>query len=128
MSYDFNTAAEQRNFDLIPDGTFAIARLKIRPGNAGEGGWLRRSKDGQSEALDCELVVLDGPHAKRKIWSLLTVAGVTDGHQEAASISNSRIRAMLESAKGIRPDDNSEAAKAARRFTSWGDLDGLCFV
>ena len=59
-SYDFNDADTQRNFDVIPDGTIATVRMKVRPGNAGEGGWLRRSKDGISEALDCEFVVLDG--------------------------------------------------------------------
>jgi hypothetical protein len=128
--YDFNTAAEQRDFDLIPADTIVTVRLKIRPGNAGESGWLKRSKDGQSEALDCEFVALDGEYAKRKrkFWSLLMVAGVTDGHKEAANISSQKIRAMLESAHGVRPDDISDAAKAARQITSWGDLDGLCFV
>jgi hypothetical protein len=125
---DFNDAGPQRSFDVIPDGTIATVRMKIRPGGAGEGGWLRRSKDGNSEALHCEFVVTDGEFAKRKFWTLLTVTGVTDGHKEAASISSSRIRAMLESARGIRSDDDSDAAKEARRTTSYGDLDGLCFV
>ena len=127
-SYDFNDADTQRNFDVIPDGTIATVRMKVRPGNAGEGGWLRRSKDGLSEALDCEFVVLDGEFAKRKFWTLLTIKGETAGHAEAARISGERIRAALESARGVRPDDNSDAAKAARRVASWGELDGLCFV
>ena len=125
---DFNDAGPQRSFDVIPDRTVATVRMKIRPGNVGEGGWLRRSKDGNSEALDCELVVLDGEFAKRKFWSLLTLGGELEGHAEAARISGERIRAMLESARGIRSDDNSDAAKEARRITSYGDLDGLCFV
>jgi len=41
--------------------------MTVRPGNAGEGGLLRRSKDGNSVALDAEFTVLDGPYAKRKI-------------------------------------------------------------
>jgi hypothetical protein len=125
---DFNDAGPQRSFDVIPDRTVATVRMKIRPGNVGEGGWLRRSKDGDSEALDVEFVVLDGEYAKRKFWSLFTLVGKTEGHAEAARISGERIRAMLESARGIRPDDNSDAAKEARRVTSYGDLDGLCFV
>jgi hypothetical protein len=108
-AHDFNDA--QRNFDVIPDGTIATVRMTIRPGSAGEGGWLRRSKDGNSEALDCEFVVLDGPFAKRKVWSLLTVAGSTPGHAEAAKISAGKLRAILESARGIKPDDKSDAAK-----------------
>src|SRR5215831_21051957 len=97
-SYDFNDADTQRKLDVIPHGTIATVRMTVRPGSAGEGGWLRRSKDGGSEALDCEFVVLDGPFAKRKLWTLFTVAGSTQGHAEAAKISAGMLRAMLESA------------------------------
>jgi hypothetical protein len=127
-SYDFNDTGPQKNFDTIPDGTIATVRMKIHPGNAGEGGWLRRSKDGGSEALNCEFVVLDGPFVKRKFWSLFTVAGTTPGHAEAADISGRRLRAILESARGIRPDDTSDKAKEARQIASYGDLDGLSFI
>jgi hypothetical protein len=128
FSYDFNDADTQRNFDVIPDGTIATLRMTVRPGSAGEGGWLRRSKDGNSEALDCEFVVRDGPLAKRKFWSLFTVAGSTPGHAEAAKISAGKLRAILESARGIKPDDKSDAAKEARCIKSYGDLNGLTFV
>jgi hypothetical protein len=125
-SYDFNEAETQRN--VIPDGTIAIVRMTVRPGSAGEGGWLRRSKDGGSEALDCEFVVLDGPFAKRKFWTLFTIAGTTPGHAEAANISAAKLRAILESARGIKPDDTSDAARQARRIGSYGDLNGLSFI
>jgi hypothetical protein len=127
-NYDFNDAETQRNFDVIPDGTVAAVRMKVRPGNIGEGGWLRRSKDGNSEALDCEFVALDGPFAKRKFWTLLTVAGTTPGHAEAAKISESKLRAILESARNIRPDDKSDSAKQARCIQSYGELNGLSFI
>ena len=35
---------------------------------------------------------------------------------------------MLESARGIKPDDTSDAAKQARRIGSYGDLNGLSFI
>jgi len=127
-SYDFNDADTQRNFDVIPHGTIATVRMTVRPGSAGEGGWLRRSKDGGSEALDCEFVVLDGPFAKRKFWTLFTIAGTTPGHGEAANISAGKLRAILESARGIRPDDKSDTATQARRIGSYGDLNGLSFI
>jgi len=127
-SYDFNDAETQRNFDVIPDGTIAPVRMTVRPGGAGEGGWLRRSKDGGSEALDGEFVVLDGPFAKRKFWMLLTIAGTTAGHVEAGNISAGKLRAILESARGIKPDDTSDAAKQARRIESYGDLNGISFL
>jgi hypothetical protein len=123
---DFNDAKPQR--DTIPDGTIATVCMKIRPGGAGEGGWLCRAKDGNSEHLNCEFVVLDGEYAKRKFWTLLTVDGITEGHAEAVRINRSRLLAMLESARGIHPDDKSDAAKEARRTASYGDFDGLTFM
>ena len=100
----------------------------MRPGQAGDGGWLRRSKDGQSEALDCEFVVLDGEFAKRKLWGLFTLSGTSEGHAEAARISHARLRAILESARGINPDDQSETASKARQVASYSDFDGMIFV
>ncbi len=128
MAFDFNSADQQREGGLIAEGTIAVVHLTIRPGNAGEGGWLKRSKAGDSAALDCEFTVVDGPFTKRKFWTLFTVEGSTDGHQKAADISASRIRAILESARGVRPEDETETAKAARRINSWGDLDGIRFI
>lgn len=128
MAYDFNNAPEQREGGLIPEGTVAVVHMTVRPGNAGEGGWLKRSKNGDSSALDCEFTVVEGPFAKRKFWSLFTVEGVTEGHAKAGEISASRLRGILESARGIRPDDESDTAKSARRVTSWGDFDGVRFM
>jgi hypothetical protein len=125
---DFNDANPQRSFDLIPAGTIATLHMTVRPGNAGEGGLLRRSKDANSEALDCEFTVVDGPYARRKIWGLLTLTGTTPNHTQASEISRSRLRAILESARGIRPDDTSAAAKQAREVTGYQDFDGLRFV
>jgi hypothetical protein len=127
-NFDFNDAETQRNFEIIPDGTIATVRMTVRPGSVGEDGCLRRSKDGNSEALDLEFTVLDGPFARRKFWSLLTIAGTTPGHAEAAKISAGKLRAILESARGIKPDDKSDAAKQARRIGSYGELNGLMFI
>ena len=128
MTVDLNQAGPQKSFDVMPAGTVATLRLTVRPGQAGDGGWLRHSKDGQSEALDCEFVVLDGEFAKRKFWGLFTLSGTSEGHAEAARISHARLRAILESARGVHPDDKSEAARKAREVTSYGDFDGLVFI
>src|SRR6516164_3711159 len=122
MAYDFNSAGEQRDYELIPDGTIATLHLTVRPGNAGEGGWLRRSRAADSMALDCEFTIVETTAkgvAKKKFWTLFTVEGTTEGHAKAADISAVRIRAILESARGIRPDDESDAAKSGRRINSW---------
>jgi hypothetical protein len=129
MPIDLNTAGEQRSFEVIPPKTEVTLHLTIRPGGAGEGGWLRRSANGQSEGLDCEFVVVDeGPHKGRKLWQLFTLSGTTPGHADAGNISLRTLKAIVGSAKGIKPDDTSDAANAARTLDSWGDLDQLRFV
>ena len=97
MAFDYTEAPEQRGDGPIPDGTVATVQLTIRPGGAGEGGLLKRSQDGGCEMLDCEFVVVDGPHAKRKLWERMIVSGTTDGHAKAAEISRGKLRAILES-------------------------------
>jgi hypothetical protein len=125
---DFNNADPQRQFDVIPADTIVTLQIKVRPGNAGEGGLLTPSKDGSSEGLDLEYTVVDGKYAKRKLFERLTLQGLTQGHAEAARISQSKIRAILECVRGIRPDDKSESATQARRITGYGELDGMRFI
>jgi hypothetical protein len=124
---DFNTASEQRSMDVIPDKTIAVLQLTIRPGGVGEGGLLKRSKNGQAEALDAELTVVEGPYAKKKFWDFMTLSGTTDGHATAADISRGKLRAILESARGIKPADVSEAAKKAR-VAELHEFDGMRFM
>jgi hypothetical protein len=125
---DFNTAGEQRSFEVIPNGAICTLQMTVRPGAAGDGGWLRRSKEGGSEGLDVEFVVVDGEYAKRKLWQLFTLEGTTPGHAEAGKISRNTLRAILESARGIQPKDTSEAAQAARKTAGWGDFMNMRFV
>ena len=127
--YDFNNASRQRSgFEPIPAGTLVNVQLILRMHLDTPDGWLRRSKDGLSASLDAEFEVLDGEYAKRKFWQLFMITGTTPGHAESIDIARGTLRAIVESAKGIRPDDQSEAAEKARSISDWGDLHGLCFV
>jgi hypothetical protein len=126
MQQDFNNAPPLRSFERIPPTTCTV-RLDIRPGGTGEDGLLKRSKDGQSEALDCEFTILDGPYINRKIWQLVLMRGTSDGHAKASEISRAFLRGVLESARGIRPDDMSEGAQEKRR-AGLRDLHGLRFT
>jgi hypothetical protein len=128
MPIDFSDAATQSGNTLIPKNTIARLHLSIRPGGHGEGGWLRMNKAGNALMLDCEFTVVDGEYARRKFWSLFTVEGETGGQQKAVDISRSNIRAILESARNVKPSDTSLPAASKRRIESWGDLDGLEFV
>ena len=87
MSIDFNTAPEQRAFDLIPADTICAVKMTIRPGGHGEDKMLKRSRDGGCEMLDCEFSVIDGQYAGRKFWESLILNGTTSGHAKAADIS-----------------------------------------
>jgi hypothetical protein len=126
MPCDYSDAPEQRG-DLIPANTVATLQMKIRPGGVGDDGLLTRSKDGSCEMLDCELTVVDGTHIKRKLWERMVLNGTTRGHEEAANISRGKLRAILESARGIKPDDKSEEARK-KRTAELSDFDGLRFI
>ena len=56
------------------------------------------------------------------------MSGETDGQKQAADISGQTLRAILECARGINPNDKSENAKAARQVAGWGDFDGIRFL
>jgi hypothetical protein len=122
---DFNTAGEQR--DVIPANTVCVLQLTIRPGGADQDGWFKRYQSG-SQGLDCEYTVVGGDYEKRKVWENLVLMGETDGQMKMAESNRAKLRAMLESAYGIMPDDNSVAAQEARRPKSYADLNGLCFM
>jgi hypothetical protein len=126
FNFDFNGDGVQKSFDVIPDNTICTVQMTVRPGGAGKDGWLTRAKDGNSMHLNCEFVAVDGSYAKRKFWNRFTVEG-TD-HATAIEISRKALKAMLESARGIRPDDTSDAAKTARQTQGWADFDQLRFV
>jgi hypothetical protein len=130
-NFDFNDDGEQRSFDLVPANTICVLQMTIRPGGAGDDGWLKRAeRDGKpSEGLDCEYTVVEPEQfRKKKLWQVSTLRGTTDGHAEAGRISREFLKAVLESAKGIRPDDESEAAQNARKPSGWADFDQLRFV
>jgi hypothetical protein len=127
MTYDYSAAPPPRDLDLIPAGTIASVQLRIRPGGAGEDNLLKRSKDGGCEMLDLEFVVVDGTYAKRKFWSHFVLAGTSAGHAQAAEMSRGTLRNILESARGVRPDDLNEQARA-RRTAGLKDFDNIVFI
>ena len=95
--FDFNTAGEQRTFDVIPANTIVTLQMMINRGGAGHDGWLTQAADGASENLDCEFIVTDGQFAKRKLFQKFTLHGERPGHAEAGEISRNTLRAIIES-------------------------------
>jgi hypothetical protein len=138
MSYDLNDAQPQMApiGELIPDGTFAKVRLAIRPGGVNgatpmDAGLLKASQSSDARMLDCEFTVVEGPHARRKFWQSFTVAGGKvdeNGQSIGWKISKSTFRAMVDSALGLDPRDESPAAKAKRVLPGLKHLDGIVFA
>lgn len=129
---DFNDAEQQQSFDLIPKGTVAKVRMTVKPGGYDDpsqgwvGGYATQSFETGSIFLACEFVVLEGEYARRKLWSnigLYSSKGPTWGN-----MGRTFVRAALNSARNVRPDDNTPQAAAARRIQGFHELDGLEFV
>jgi hypothetical protein len=122
--FDYTEAKQQQ---LIPYGTVVILQITVRPGGVGEDGLLKRSQDGLCEMLDLEFEVVEGEFVRRKFWENFVVEGTTDGHAKAGDITRSKLRAILESARGIKPDDISPEARAART-AKLADFDRMRFL
>lgn len=129
---DFNDAEQQTSFDLIPKGTVAKVRMTIKPGGYDDpargwtDGYATESFDTGSIYLAAEFVVLEGEHAKRKLWSNI---GLHSPKGDTwANMGRTFIRAVLNSAYGVLPSDQSPEAQNARRIASFAALDGIEFV
>ncbi len=126
---DFNDA--QSNSNVIPKGTLAKVRLTLRPGGFDDptqgwtGGYAKRGSTG-SVYLDAEYTVLEGPFAKRKIWSMIGL--YSPNGPNWANMGRSLVRGILNSSRGISDKDNSPEAQARRRINGFADLDGLEFI
>lgn len=129
---DFNDAPEQGGYDLMPAKTLAKVRVTTRPGGYDDpargwtGGLATRSPTTGAVYLYCEFVVLEGPYAKRKVWSMIGLHSPKG--PEWGNMGRSFLRAILNSARGIHPTDDSPTAQAARRIRGFADLDGLVFL
>lgn len=129
--HDFNGAEAQQNaFELIPAGTLVKVRLTIRPGGVSPEGWVTQSRTSDAQYLNTEAVIMDGAHAKRRIYTRIGLRG--KGAQGADDSYGNRgrslIRGILESARGIASKDSSDRARAARTIRGYGDLNGIEFL
>lgn len=130
---DFNNAEDQTNFDLIPSGTLVKVRMTIKPGGFDDpsqgwsGGYATRNNDTGTVLLNAEFVVLAGPYAKRKVWSNIGLYSPKPD-SKWANMGRSFIRAILNSARGIMPKDETPTAISARCINGFADLDGIEFV
>lgn len=127
MSIDLNNAGNQFGDDpLIPEGVNAKLRMTIRPGGAGDGGWLKQSKSGETLQIDAQFEVLEGPYAGRKFWGTYALESSKPG-SKGPGFTRGFLKAALNSAKGLDPNDDSEAARRQRVVDGIGAFDGIEF-
>src|SRR6516162_2978023 len=127
MPYDYTDAPPPRDMELIPHGTIATCVLHILAGGVGEDGMLKRSKAGDAEMLSCEFTLADGPHKGRKCWEYMILSGTTSGHAKSADINRGTLKAILDSALGLKPDDVSPQTRSARTV-SLKQFEGMTFI
>lgn len=129
---DFNSAEDQKSFEIIPRGTLAKVRMTIKPGGYDDpnqgwtGGYATCSQTTGSVYLYCEFVITEGPYAKRKVWSLIGLSSPKG--PEWGDMGRSMIKGILNSANRLMPDDQSPAAQQARRIPGLNALDGIEFI
>ena len=138
MTFDMNDAQPQMSGELIPDGSFAKVNMTLRRGGADgdseiDRGLLKASTAPGSDvkSLDCEFTVTEGPYARRKFWQMFTVSGgkVDDGGVSIGwKISKGSFRAMIDSALGLDPRDETPAARQKRVIQGLKQLDGIVFA
>ena len=128
---DFNDADQQQNYECIPANTIVPLCLQIRPGGQGDSGWLTASKTSDAMMLSCEFTVTEGPYIKRKMFQYFVLSGGKTnekGASIAGNISRATLRAILESARNILPDDMSDTAVNKLRVSGWQYFQGICFL
>jgi hypothetical protein len=130
---DFNDAKLQVDkIALIPKDTICKVRIDIIPGGYDnievewEGGWATRSERTDSAYLSCEYTILDGKYDQQKISGLIGL--YSPKGPKWGERGRSFIRAILNSAYGLMPNDFSPAAIQKRKINSLGDLNGLEFI
>jgi len=129
---DYNDAESQNSYDLIPKGTIVPVRMTLKPGGYDDpaqgwtGGYATRNETTGSVYLNAEFVILEGAHARRKVWSLIGLLSLKG--PEWGNMGRSFVRGILNSARGLSDKDNSPQAQTARRINGFADLDGIEFL
>jgi hypothetical protein len=130
---DFNDAeAQQSGFNLIPKGALVPVLMTLKPGghyDASQGwsdGYPTQSPKTGAVYLSAEFVITGGEYVKRKMWSNIGLSSPKG--PTWTQMGRTFLRAALNSARNVLPQDSSPQATSARRIQGFVDLDGLEFV
>ncbi len=124
---DLNQAASQ-SYSIIPSGTCVKVRLTIQPGGHGTNGWLTQNDLTRSVYLNVQFKVTEGEYTGAVLYHRIGMKGTkvnSQGQDIWGTIGRSQLRAIVESAYGVSPHDQSDSAHACRCLASLGALNGL---
>ena len=76
--------------------------------------------------LNAKFTILEGPFAKRQVFGLIGL--YSPKGPDWTNMGRSFLLAILNSARGIHPADQTPQAQTARRIRGFADLDGVEFV
>ncbi len=110
----------------IPPDSCVILQMEVRNPKSNKQcshALLSRSDKG-NEYLDVEFKVVRGAYEGKTIWQNFTVAG----SDQASKISMRTLRAIIESARQIDPNDQSPQAAQGRMLADWSDFQGVQFI
>ena len=132
---DFQHEARQQGSWTIPAGSKVLIELSlIRPKQQNDcpDPFLGESKNGlRSLFIKCLVVAgtYDGHYFYDRIWApgFLQKIALNEGQEKACARGGTMIRAFLEAANNISPDDASGRAQSCRVIDSFSELNGLRF-
>jgi hypothetical protein len=138
MPINYADADDQRSRELLPSGVYQL-KVEVQLGGYGEDATLMLAKSGRSMHVALIYKVVEGEHRGYKIWDNITVALVEDKNlppleadklkklQTAVRMGRAKIKALINSARRLDPDDKSEATEAKRALETHDDLTGMVF-
>lgn len=136
MAIDFNQAEEQREraHGPVPAGSRVLLEMEImKPRNESQQMPFVAVSAKKLYMLWVELKVVSGTYEGvkwRENWLLpegQQRVQLTPGQKTGCRISFSRMRAIIEAARHIRPKDDSQQAVSRRSINSWLDMNGMRF-
>lgn len=134
--FDFNNQDPQKELanGPIPAGSKVLLRMLIqKPKNESKpGSFVAQYKSGLL-ALWVKFEVVCGSYEGVSWYESMMLpvewqrAVLSDGQHKACKISGSKLRAIIEAARGINPKDKSPTANSARQLATILDFDKMTF-
>jgi hypothetical protein len=139
MALDLSGAGPQADRSPVPSGVYRL-RARLKAGTAGPDFQLKPVKDKPAKlmlVMECSIIDNEKYDGKR-LWDYITVELDRSQYlqpppdlpdlEAAVRQGQAKLKAIIQSACGLRPDDNSEASQAIiRRFSSYSSFDGVEF-